>query len=57
MQPMHNLQMMRAEPHKEDQSVNIVLRSGMTTHTNKGKNPDEDRWVRKEPKKEVRSQL
>lgn len=36
-QPTQNLYMMRVEPHKEDQSVNIVLRSGITIGDDKGK--------------------
>ena len=51
--PTQNLQMMRAKPQKEDLNVNIVLRSGMTTHDNKGKQPEEGGWVCKAPEKEV----
>lgn len=43
---------MRVEPHKEGQRINIVLRNGMTTSKNKGKQPKEDRWARKAPDKE-----
>ena len=44
---------MRVEPCEEDQSVNIMLRSGMTTGDNKGKQPEEEGWVCKAPKKEA----
>lgn len=33
--------------------MNIVLRSGITTHDDKGKQLEEDEWVHKAPKKEV----
>lgn len=49
---MQNLQVMRAEPREEDQSVNIVLRSGIMTDDDKGKQPKEGGWVCKAPKKE-----
>ncbi len=52
-QPMQNLQIMRDELHKEDQSVNIVLRSGMMTGVDKGKNLEKEGWVHKSPKKEL----
>jgi len=45
--------MIRAKPCEEDQSVNIVLRSGMMTSTDKGKQPKEEGWVCKAPKKEA----
>ena len=44
--------MMRLEPHGEDLNVNIVLRSGITTDDNKGKQL-EGVWVHKAPKKET----
>ncbi|RIU52047.1 hypothetical protein D1615_29770 [Klebsiella pneumoniae] len=44
--------MMRSEPRKEDPNVNIVLKSGVTTGEDKGKQPEEDTWVRKTPAKE-----
>lgn len=44
--------MMRVKPHKEDQSMNIVLRSGIMTGDDKGKQPEEDGWVPKAPEKE-----
>lgn len=53
MQPTKNLQMMMAEPHKEDPNVNIVLHSGMTTGEDKGKQPEESEWVCKSLEKEV----
>ena len=52
-QPTQNLQMMRVEPRKEDQSINIMLRSGMTTSTDKGKQFEEEGWVYKALKKEA----
>lgn len=45
--------MMRAEPREEDLNVSIVLQSGMTTGEDKGKQPEEGEWVRKDPEKEV----
>lgn len=50
---MQKLQMMRVEPHEEDQSVNIVLRSGITNGDDKGKQLKEDGWVWKALEKEV----
>lgn len=50
---MKNLQMMRAEPRQEDQNVNVVLRSEIKSGDDKGKQPEEDGWVHKGPKKEV----
>lgn len=44
---------MRAEPREEDQSMNIVLRSGITTGHDKGKQLEEDGWVCKALEKEV----
>ena len=52
-QPTQNIQMMRAEPRKEDQSINIVTRSGMTTSEDKGKQPETKGWVCKANEKEV----
>jgi len=45
--------MMKAKPREEDQSVNIVLRSGMMTGTDKGKQPEEEGLVQKAPEKEA----
>jgi len=45
--------MMRDEPREEDQSMDIVLRSRITTDDDKGKQPEEDGWVRKAPEKEL----
>lgn len=45
--------MIRAEPREEDQSINIVLRSGMMIGVDKRKQPEEDRWVHKSPEKET----
>lgn len=44
---------MKDKPCEEDQSVNIVLRSEMTTDTDKDKQLEEDGWVCKYPKKEA----
>lgn len=35
--PTQNIQMMRAEPHEEEPSINIVMRSGITIGEDKGK--------------------
>lgn len=48
-----NIQMMRFEPREEDQCINIILRSGMATDTDKGKQPEEDGWMHKDVEKEV----
>lgn len=50
--PTQNIQMMRYEPRKEDPNVNMVLKSSMTIGEDKGKQPEEDTWVRKAPIKE-----
>lgn len=52
VQPTQNLQMMRVDPHEEDQSVNIVLRSRITTGDDIGKQLEENGWVCKAPKNE-----
>lgn len=52
-QPKQNTQMMRVEPCEEDQRINIVLRSGMTTGVDKGKKHEEYGWVRKVAEKEL----
>jgi len=44
--------MMRSELRKEDPNVNIVLKSSVTIGEDKGKQPEEDAWVRKAPIKE-----
>ena len=56
-QPTQNLQMMRYEPCEEDPNVNIVLRSGSATWHDKGKQPEDNTWVRKAPVKEVEFDL
>jgi len=48
---------MRSEPHEEDANFNIVLRRGIVTSTNKGKHPEEERWVCKASEKEVHFDL
>jgi len=45
--------MMRVEPREEDPNVTIVLRSGVTTGGDKGKQPKEDEWVHRAQKKEM----
>lgn len=52
-QPTQNLLMTRVEPCEEDPNVNIMLRSGVMTGDDKGKQPVEDGWVYKAPKNEV----
>lgn len=42
---------MRVELHEEDHSIKIVLRSGMMTSVDRGKDPEEDGWVHKAPAK------
>lgn len=44
--------MMSSEPREEDLNVKMMLRSGMTTGDDKGKQPEESAWVRKASKKE-----
>jgi len=44
---------MRTKPNKEDPNMNTVLRSGMTTGEDKGKQPEESEWVCKALEKEV----
>ena len=44
--------MMRFEPREGDPNVNMVLKSGVTTGEDKGKEPEEDTWVCKAPTKE-----
>lgn len=39
--------MMGDEPQEEDESINLVLRIGMMTDTDKGKQPKEEGWVHK----------
>lgn len=51
--PTQNLQMMRLEHREEDPNVNIILRSGIMTDDDKGKQLEENGWVRKAPEKEV----
>lgn len=52
-----NIQMMRSELCKEDPNVNMVLRSGVTIREDKGKQIEEDTWVRKAPTKEPKFDL
>lgn len=56
-QPTQNLQMMRVEPREEDPNVNIVLRSGVTSGKDKGKQSEESTWVCKALEKEVEFDL
>lgn len=45
--------MVRDEPREEDPTVNIVLRSEMTTSEDKGKKLEESEWACKGLEKEV----
>ncbi len=45
--------MMRSEPHKDGPSVNIVMRSGVATREDKGKQLEANVWVRKAANKET----
>jgi len=42
---IQNLQMMRSEPCEEDPNVNMMLRSGMATGDDKGKQPEDNAWA------------
>ena len=55
--PTQNIQMMRSEPREEDPNVNMMLKSSVTTGEDKGKQPEEDTWVRKTPTKELEFDL
>lgn len=48
---------MRDEPHEGDLNVNIVLRSGIATGDDKGKQPKDNTWVCKAPEKEAKFDL
>jgi len=48
---------MRADPHEEDPNVNIMLRSGIATSDDKGKQPKDSVWVHKAPEKEAEFDL
>jgi len=48
---------MRSELHEEAPNVNMMLRSGMTTSDDKGKQPEESAWVHKAPIKEPKFDL
>lgn len=52
-----NVQMMRSKLHEEDPNVNMVLRSGVTIEEDKGKQLEEDTWVRKASMKEPKCDL
>lgn len=45
--------MMRSKSHKDGPNVNIVTRSSITTREDKGKQQEEDIWVRKAANKDV----
>ena len=49
--------MMRSEPREEDPNVNIVLRSGISTGDDKGKQPEDNTWVHKDLAKEAEFDL
>lgn len=51
--PTLNIQMMRSKPCEEDHNVNIVMRSGVATGKDKGKQPETEGWVCKAVEKEV----
>ena len=55
--PTQNLQMMMFESREEDSNVKMMLRSGMTTGEDKGKQPEESAWVCKAPTKEPKFDL
>ena len=44
---------MRSEPREEDPNVNILLRSGIATGDDKGKQLEDSTWVCKAPAKEA----
>jgi len=48
---------MRSEPCDEDLNVNIVLRSGIATRDDKGKQLKDIAWVHKAPMKEAKFDL
>jgi len=50
--PTQNVQMMKAKLHEEGTNVNMMLKSGATIGEDKGKQPEEDAWVRKAPTKQ-----
>jgi len=52
-----NIQMMRSEPCEEDPNMNMMLRSGMKTGEDKGKQLEEDTWVCKVLVKEPKFDL
>jgi len=49
--------MMRSKPHEEDLNVNIMLRSGVATGDDKGKQTEGGTWVHKAPMKEAEFDL
>lgn len=55
--PTQNIQRMRSELCEEEPNMNMMLRSGATTGEDKGKQPEEDTWVRKAPTKETKFDL
>ena len=56
--PTQNLQMMRSKPRdEEDPNVNVVLRSGITTRDDKGKEPKDNTWFHKALVKEAEFDL
>jgi len=48
---------MRSQPREEDLNVSIVLRSGIATGDDKGKQPKDSAWIRKAPTKEAKFDL
>lgn len=55
--PTQNFQMVRYDPREEDSNINIVLRSGIATGDDKGKQQEDSTWVQKAPKKKVEFDL
>ena len=49
--------MMRSELREEDPNVNTVLRSGIATGDDKGKQPEDSTWICKAMKKEAEFDL
>jgi len=52
-QRTQNIKMMKSEPDEEDPSVNIVTQIGIAIMEDKGKQPEENVWVRKAADKRV----
>lgn len=57
LQATQNLKRMRSELREGDLNVNIVLRRGITTGDDKGKQPKDNTWARKSLEKETKFDL